>query len=147
MKKLFIAAITALTLTTTAIAADGSKKVSATVMENFKRSYKDAGDIHWTVTAEFAKASFLMDGERVEAYYGTDGQFLAESKAVSTQDLPKAARRDLQKKYGSYTIKEVIQYVTFDKVEYYVSLENEKETKILKITGTGDMQVYRTTEK
>ncbi len=147
MKKLLIAVIAVLTLATTAIAADGSKKVSSTVLDKFKHTYKDAGDIKWTVTTQFAKASFLMDGERVEAYYGTDGNFLAESKAVSTQDLPKAARRDLQKKYGNYTIKEVIQYVTFDKVEYYVSLENEKETKILKISGTGDMQVYKSTEK
>lgn len=147
MKKLFIAVIAVLTLTTTAIAADESKKVSAAALDNFRHTYKEAGDVKWTVTAQFAKASFLMDGERVEAYYGTDGNFLAESKAVSTQDLPKAARRDLQKKYGSYTIKEVIQYITFDKVEYYVSLDNEKETKILKISGTGDMQVYKTTEK
>ena len=147
MKKLFLAAIAAITLTTTVIAADGSKKVSSTILNNFRSTYKEAGDIKWTVTDQFAKASFLMDGERVEAYYGTDGHFLAESKAVSTQDIPKAAKRDLQKKYSSYTIKEVIQYATFDKVEYYVSLENEKETKILKISGTGDVQVYRTTEK
>lgn len=147
MKKLFIAAIAALAFTTTAIAADGSKKVSASALENFKRTYKEAGDIRWTVTAQFTKASFLMDGERVEAYYGSDGNFLAESKAVSTQDLPKAARRDLQKKYSSYTIKEVIQYVTYDKVEYYVSLDNEKEIKILKISGTGDMQIHKTTQK
>jgi hypothetical protein len=147
MKKLFIAAIAILTLSTTAIAADGSKRVSAAALDNFKYTYKDAGDIKWTVTAQFAKASFLMDGERVEAYYGIDGNFLAESKAVSTQDLPKAARRDLQKRYGSYTIKEVIQYVTFDKVEYYVSLDSEKESKILKISGTGDMQVHKTTQK
>jgi opacity protein-like surface antigen len=147
MKKLFIAAITALTLTTTAIAADESKKVSAAALENFKRTYKEAGDIKWTVTTQFTKASFLMDGERVEAYYGVDGNFLAESKAVSTQDLPKAARRDLEKKYSNYTIKEVIQYITFDKVEYYVSLDNGKETKILKISGTGDMQVYKVTKK
>lgn len=141
-KKLLIAVVAAITFCSAAF-ADGSKNVNHWVMEKFRNTYQDVSDVSWVVTSQFAKASFLLDGVRTEAYFSPEGEFIAESKAVPTQELPKPARRTLQKKYSNFTIKEVIQYATPDRVDYYVSLESEKESKILKITGSGDVEVYK----
>lgn len=141
-KKLLVAAIAAITFCSAAF-ADGSKNVNHWVMEKFKTTYQDVSDVSWVVTSQFAKATFLLEGVRTEAYFSPEGEFIAESKAVPTQELPKPAKRVLQKKYSNFTIKEVIQYATPDRVEYYVSLESEKESKILKISGGGDVDVYK----
>lgn len=142
-RKLLTAVLAVFTLCTTVIAADGSKNVNHWVMEKFRNTYREVSDVSWVVTDQFAKATFLLEGVRTEAYFSTEGEFIAESKGIPTQELPRAAKRSLQKKYGSFTIKEVIQYATPDKTEYYVSLESEKESKILKISSSGDIEVYK----
>ncbi len=147
MKKLFFAVIAVLTLTTTVIASDGGKNVNYWVLNKFKSTYQDAKDVTWVVTDKFAKASFLVDGKKMEAYYSSDGEFIAESKAVPTGDLPRAARKTIEKKYKDFTIKEVIAYSTTDRVEYYVSLENDKSSEVLKISATGNIEVYRSFDK
>lgn len=147
MKKLFFAVIAALMLTSTAIASDGGKNVNYWVLNKFNSTYVDAKDVTWIVTDKFAKASFLMDGERMEAYYTTDGEFIAESKAIPTAELPRAAKKALDKKYKDFTIKEVIEYSTADRVEYYVSLDSPKTSKILKISATGSIEVYKSFDK
>lgn len=147
MKKLFFAVIAALTLTTTVIAADGGKNVNYWVLNKFKATYAEATDVNWVVTSQFAKASFLMDGERMEVYYSPEGEFIAESKAIPAGDLPKAAKKALDKKYKDFTIKEIIEYTTTERVEYYVSLENDKSTKILKISANGNIEVYKSFDK
>ncbi|HEX6913790.1 MAG TPA: hypothetical protein VF145_01030 [Chitinophagaceae bacterium] len=147
MKKLFIAAIAIVALATTAVAADGGKNVNYWVLSKFNNSYKAATNVNWVVTSQYAKATFLLDGERVEAYYSTEGEFIAESKAIATQDLPRMARKTIEKKYSGYTLKEVIEYATPEKTEYYVSMENEKESKILKISSGGEIEVFKTLQK
>jgi len=146
MKKLFFAVIAAITLSTTAIASDGNN-VNYWVLNKFNANYQDAKDVSWVVTDKFAKATFLMDGERMEAYYSTEGEFIAESKAVPPGDLPKSAKRALDKKYKDFKIIEVIQYTTNDKVEYYVSLESAKSSKILKISATGTIDIFKSFDK
>lgn len=147
MKKLFFALTAALMLTTTAFASDGSKNVNYWVLNKFNSTYKEATNVNWVVTSQFAKATFLMEGEKMEVYYSPDGEFIAESKAIPTGELPRTARKALEKKYKDFTIKEVIEYSTTERVEYYVSLENEKATKILKISATGSIEVFKSFEK
>ena len=69
MKKLFLAMTAVLAISISALASDGSKNVNYWVLNKFNASYQDAKDVTWVVTEKFAKASFLMDGERMEAYY------------------------------------------------------------------------------
>lgn len=147
MKKLIIAAIAAIAITATAFAADGGKNVNYWVLSKFNNTYKEATNVNWIVTSQYAKASFLLEGQRVEAYYSTEGDFIAESKAIPPQELPKAARKSIEKKYSGFTLKEVIQYATPERTEYYVSMENEKESKILKISADGEIEVYKSLDK
>jgi hypothetical protein len=147
MKKLFFAVIAALTLATSAIASDGSKNVNYWVLNKFNATYQEAKEVNWIVTDKFAKASFLMDGEKMEAYYSPEGEFIAESKTVAITALPRAAKKALDKKYRDFTIKEVIEYNTTEKVEYYVTVENDKSSKILKIGSGGNIEVFRSFDK
>ena len=147
MKKLFFAMIAVLSLTVSAMASDGSKNVNYWVLNKFNATYQEAKEVNWIVTDKFAKASFLMDGEKMEAYYSPEGEFIAESKAIPTGELPRSAKKALDKKYKGFTIKEVIEYTTTEKVEYYISLENEKTSKILKISSGGSVEVYKSFDK
>lgn len=143
MKKILVAAIAIIGLTTAAFATDGNRKASYWVLEQFNNTYASATDVNWNVTADFAKATFLLDGIRVEAFYGHDGNFIGQSKAVSTQSLPFNAQRSLKKKYSGYMVKETIEFSNASDVDFFVSLENATEKLILKISRNGEISEYK----
>src|SRR4051812_47676550 len=144
MKKVFIAAITIIALATSSFASDGNKKASYWVLDQFRLTYINAKDVKWNVTDDFAKASFLLDGVRTEAYYNQqDGSFIGQSKAVSTHDVPADAMKLINAKYYNYTIKEIIEFSNTTDVDFYISLENETEKLILKISRMGDVSIYK----
>ena len=147
MKKLLFAAIAALALTTTAFATDGGKTVNYWVLNKFKASYPDAKNVDWTVTEKFAKAVFIVDDEKLEAYYSPEGEFIAESKTITVSKLTRAVRKVLDRKYKEYTVKEITEYNTPDKVEFYITLESDKSSKILKASSGGSIEVFRSIDK
>lgn len=147
MKKLLFAAIAALALTTTALATDGGKDVNYWVLNKFKATYPDAKNVDWTITQKFAKAVFVIDNEKMEAYYSPEGEFIAESKAITVSRLPRAVRKVLDRKYKDFTVKEITEYSTPDKLEFYITIESDKSSKILKAGSGGSIEVFRSIDK
>ncbi len=148
MKKLIIAAIAIVAFTTTSFAGDGSKKASYWVLNQFNHTYADATNVNWQVTDQFAKATFILDEIKVEAYYNQfDGTFIGQSKAVATQDLPKNAVKAITKKYSNYSIKEVIEFSNASDVDFYVSLESTTQKLVLKISRAGEIEIYKSVLK
>jgi hypothetical protein len=148
MKKLIIAAIAIVAFTTTSFAGDGSKKASYWVINQFTHTYADATNVTWQVTDQFAKATFLLNEVKVEAYYNQeDGSFIGQSKAVSTQELPLGTTKQLAKKYSDYVIKEVIEFSNTTDVDFYVSMENATTKLVLKISRAGEISVFKSIQK
>jgi len=148
MKKLIIAAIAIVAFTTTSFAGDGSKKASYWVINQFTHTYADATNVTWQVTDEFAKATFLFNDVKVEAFYNQqDGSFIGQSKAATTQDLPLGVAKQLAKKYSGYTVKEVIEFSNTTDVDFYVSLENTTSKLVLKISRSGEISVFKSVQK
>jgi hypothetical protein len=148
MKKLFIAVIAVIALASSSFAADGNKKASYWVLDQFNQTYSQATDVQWTVGNEFAKANFILDGMKVEAYYNQlDGTFIGQSKAVPTEYLPKNALRSINRKYSNYTMKEVFEFSSAIEVDFFVSLENDAQKLVLKISRSGEISIFKTTNK
>jgi len=92
MKKLIIAAFIAVAITGSAFAKPievTAETVSYRVLNSFKADFADAENVSWKVDKDFVKASFILDDEKMEAFYNTDGELLATSKAVAFDKLPK----------------------------------------------------------
>lgn len=138
------AALIAVFVTTTAFAGE---TVNVRVSESFKSEFSDASNVVWTTGNEFAKASFELEGEKMEAFYNLDGTAIGVSRTIAFDKLPKAAVRNITKKYQfpPYSVKECIEFVHADgDVKYYVSLEEEAKNKvILEISANGFVQVYK----
>ncbi len=145
MKKLFTAALLAVTLTISAFAADVNK-VSDKTMAHFNREFEDAQHVTWTVKPSFVKASFIKDNQRVEAFYDPSGELIGCSRAIDLNNLPTGAKRAFAKKYADYTVKEAIQFDGVDETHYYISAENDKQSVILKVAN-GFLSVYKKTNK
>ena len=145
MKKLFIAALMIITVTTSAFATDITK-VSANVQKNFKFDYAYASNVNWTVNANYAKASFSENGEAMEVFYEHNGDLIGISRKISLDVLPVSAKRTFAKKYADYTVKEAIRFDGVDEDAFFISAENDKQSVILKVTAAGT-SVFKKTMK
>ncbi|MDB5249567.1 MAG: hypothetical protein JWQ40_3961 [Segetibacter sp.] len=146
MKKLFIAALLALSVVTGAFAAD-TKKVSKIVLNNFSSEFKDAGNIAWAAVGEYAKATFTLNNQRMEAFYNWNGEMIGTSKAITLEQLPTNAKRNFARKFDGYAVKEAIRFEGTEEAAYYISAENEKEALIIKIADSSDVSIFSRTKK
>ncbi len=146
MKKLIIAAIIAVSVAGSAFAAP-TVSVNYNVLSSFKSAFKGATDIQWTVKEDFVKASFIINDERIEAFYNQYGEEIGTSKAITLDAMPVDAKRAFAKMYNNYTVKEAIQFEGTDETAYYISAENEKETVIIKVGENNRVSVFSQTKK
>ncbi|MDB5246268.1 MAG: hypothetical protein JWQ40_662 [Segetibacter sp.] len=151
MKKLLIAVLLAVTVATSAFA--DTKKVNILIKNTFNADYPGATNITWTIGSNFAKATFVVDKQKMEAFYQINGDKIGTSKSIDPEDLPVSAKRTLAKKYsefiafGSFSVKEAIRFDRADEGAYFISLENEHESVILKVTDSGVVTLFDRAEK
>jgi opacity protein-like surface antigen len=104
MKKLLFTALLAVTIGSSAFAAE-NENVNIAIRRSFNVEFKEASNVSWTTTGRFAKATFILDDQKMEAFYNTDGEMIGTSKSTSVDALPVAAKRSFTKKFGDYTVK------------------------------------------
>lgn len=136
MKKLFISAVLATTVALSSFAAEGNKADFA-AQSNFKSQFKNASDVQWTSGENYAKATFVLNSIRTEAFYNPGGELIGTSQGINLEELPVNAKRVFAKKYAGYTVKEAIRFEGAEESACYISAENEKGSVILKVEDSG----------
>jgi hypothetical protein len=148
MKKLFILALIAIATGTSAFA--GPTTISTKVTEHFAASFKNAKNVEWKVSDNFDRVSFILNGEKVQAFYDGDGDLIGTSKTYALDKLPKSALETITTKYTfpEYQVKECIEFVnSSNEKNYYVSMDKKNETVVLEITKGGMVSVFARTKK
>ncbi len=146
--KRFITAIAIIAFaTTSSVFAADANSVSIKIKDAFATKFEGAKNVNWTSNVNFVKATFDYKGETVEAFYNLDGTSIGTSRSVSTQALPLDAKKELEKRYSNYVTTECIMFEGHDETSYYVSVTNEKQSVILKISAEGETSVYKKTKK
>ncbi len=145
MKKLFFAALLAISVATSAFAA--GTNVNYSTLKNFKTEFKNASNISWTATDDFAKATFTVNDVKMEAFYNAEGELIGTSKSIGLDELPVNAKRTFAKKYDGYTVKEVIHFEGAKESAYFLSASNDTESVILKVGENEQLSTYKKTKK
>ena len=148
MKKLFIAIVAVIALGTSAFAADVNSEVTMAVVTKFKSQFVNVTNVEWKIEGQYSKASFLSNGERMEAYYDNTATLFATSKAVAIEKLPARAQKKIAKNFSGYTLKECIEVdIAEDNSSYFASYSNDTYNVILKIDQSGSVSVYKKDKK
>jgi hypothetical protein len=141
-KKLFVACISVIFIAVSAFA--NGEETNAKAISHLKKEFKNAKDIEWKVTPQYTKAAFTWNGQHLEVFYNSDGETIAESKYINTNNLPLKAQQFINKKYADYTITEAVEFYSEESgLCYYVSLTKDNLKQILKITTDGTASLFR----
>lgn len=112
------------------------EKVNARVLESFQSNFKNATEVDWTVSENFYKADFSLNGQYVAAYYDEAGQLIALTRNISSTQLPISLQTNLKKDHEAYWISDLFEVANEQGTTYYVTLENADTKMVLKSSGT-----------
>lgn len=144
MKKLFFAALFVVAAAGTAIAADANvNKVSSRVKSSFETRFGNPSDLSWKSCDGYLKAAFTVAGEKVEAFFGADGELIGTSRAVELKQLPLNAIQKIQKEYADYKVTEAIEFERDGDKSYYVALNNDAKKQVLEVSLYGSVSVFK----
>lgn len=137
MKRLLVTLTIALSMISLSSFASGEKTVSAKALESFKTSFKSATEVIWSVSENFYKANFSLNGQYISAYYDEQGKMIALTRNISSLQLPIALQAELKKEYESNWISELFEVANEDGTSYYITLETADTKIVLKSAGSG----------
>lgn len=141
MKKFIIATLITVAIGSSAFAADVSK-VSFRVLNAFEAQFAGATDVAWTVTSDYTKAKFSIEGETVEAFFNGNGEVIGTSRKVEFKRLPLSAIQKIKKSYAKYQVTETIEFEMSGDRRFYVSIEDGTDRKILEVSLYGQVSVF-----
>ena len=144
MKKLFVTTLIAISFITTAFA--GETKLSYAILSNFKTQFKNASDINWITNEAYAKATFIENQIKMEAFYSPAGELIGTSKGITLDQLSVKAKRNFAKKYGEYSVTEAIRFEGIEEAAYYIAARNEQETVVVKVSDDNQISIIKRTK-
>lgn len=135
MKRLLVTLTIALSFVSLSSFASGEEEISPRAIRSFNSSFKNATEVKWTVTDNYFKADFALNGQYVSAYYDNEGNMKALTRNISSVQLPIALQAELKKNYDSYWISDVFEVANEEGTAYYITLETADTQLTLKSSG------------
>jgi hypothetical protein len=143
MKKMIIAAAMFVSLSAFA----NEVRVTPKVLNAFHTEFTTVQDVSWTVSQEYYKADFDMNGQQVSAFFNEDGDLMGITRNISSTQLPVKLQSSLKNSYNSYWISDLFEVSKNDGTSYYVTLENGDKKIVLKATSGNDWNTYKKDRK
>jgi len=147
MKKIILSMGLLVTMGLATALADDGHGINSAVSSSFERDFASAKNVNWERQKDFIKATFNMNDLVMYAYYQPDGELLAVSRNLLSNQLPIFLRGDLKKNYGSYWISDLFELASNDQSNYYIRVENADENLVLKSDGYNGWTIYKREKK
>lgn len=141
MKQFLFATMLTVAIGSSVMAADVNK-VSFRIMNAFQSQFAEAKEVNWTVTDNYSKAKFTIDGEQVEAFFNEAGDVIGTSRKVDFKRLPLSAIQKIKKNYSKYQVTDTIEFDLSGNRKYYVSVEDGSDRKILEVSMYGEVSIF-----
>lgn len=145
--KLFIILISLSSLLVTKSVKAGEEKVSPVISNAFHRSFSNVTDVKWSEANGLYKAEFVYNNEYMTSFFNADGELLANSQQISSENLPSRLQASLKKYMDRYWISDLFRITTEEGTVYYVTLKSGDEVITLQSVADKKWTSYKNTIK
>ncbi|TAL42735.1 MAG: hypothetical protein EPN92_11225 [Chitinophagaceae bacterium] len=145
--KQIIVAIAMLILAGTSSVFAGEENIAPGVLKAFKTEFSHATEVTWIAADTYYRAEFTMSGQKVFAYYSTDGVFIGLARFISTMQLPIQLLSELKNDHSGYWVSDLFEVNNNDGTHYYITLENAGATIKLKSSNGSKWETYEKKRK
>ena len=137
MKKKIILMTAAMVMTISVMFAQEARQVPSLVAKELEGEFNNVTNLQWKTVDQFYKATFTTDGRQLEAFYTADGILTALSRRLTLDQLPLALIKEAKEKTINYDILDLFELLTDKGTEYFLMINNEKETRKFRSEGSG----------
>ena len=112
--------------------------------KNFRKQYK-VNNEKWVLGTDCIIPNYKLDGVNHFVYYDKKGHWAACVKAYNEDKMPRDIRKMIKQEYYDYkilTAQEVETYQSHSGPTYIVTIEDNKNVKLIRIED-GEMDVYK----
>jgi hypothetical protein len=111
--------------------------ISDKLKKAFEKEFTGATSVQWTSFGDYEKASFVMDGYTVEAYFTTNGELMGFSRSIQLDQLPLKLNLSFKKRYSGANFKNVHEVYNDEGVCYWITVEWQNKVYRVKANETG----------
>jgi hypothetical protein len=141
-KKILIWALLLMTVASSSFAIKGDD-LNIKVATSFKKDFAGAREIRWETGKTFVKVTFILNDQIMFAYYTENGDFMAVSRNILSNNLPLALQINLKRDYTNYWITELFEIDSDNEISYYITLENSGFKLTLKSNSAEGWEAYK----
>ena len=140
MKKIFVSmSILLTTAVSTAFAGIKTFDPNPGVEEVFKKEFAGAENVTWSQQDNYQKATFILAGHRVIAYFNEENEFAGCIRGILYDQLPLIVTKTIDKKFPGAEVLEIREITNGDGTSYLLRADmNNKKYKI-KISSDGNI--------
>lgn len=131
MKKIFVSLILMLTAGLSSVFAGNDPNPDQQVLDEFNKEFETAQHVTWSKQDDFDKATFLLGGNRVIAFFDQDGKLAGTAREIDFSQLSLVVMRAVEKRFANATIFSVTEISNENGTSYRIVLEaNNKKYRI-----------------
>ena len=113
-------------------ASFANESINARAEQSFKKEFAQAKDVKWQRSGDMAKATFTLNERVLFAYYSQEGELVAITRNITTDQLPITLLNSLKKNYSDFWITDLFEMVSGGQTSYYITVENADSKVVLK---------------
>lgn len=141
MKKFIVASAAVLTLISSS--AFAAHKDFNPAESTFQDQFKGATDVKWKEGKEAIKASFALNGFHVEAYFSYTGELMGTARNVLFNQLPLAVIKEINTRYGSAPVYNIIEYNVDSETFYQMTVELPTKKLEVSASSGGEISILK----
>ncbi len=144
MKTILLSALMAISL----LAGASGKKEEKNVVtyrtsQNFLNEFGQVDNVKWSnAMNNMTKADFILEDEPVSAYFDENGEFVASTKAITFEELPRALRTSINNKLPGAKILTVFEMSSRHEKSWFIETDFNNERKLWKGNSFGAFARY-----
>ena len=117
-----------------------SEKVPTPVKQAFAKKFSDAINVNYEIKKKYYQVTFKDNGDRMSANFNSMGEWMKTETEINETDLPKEVSTFIAKNFTSFSISEISQIDTPDKILIYkMNLRKDKVGYELQFSPKGDV--------
>jgi hypothetical protein len=111
------------------------------VLNGFKKEFSSAENVSWDKQDEYDKATFVLGGRRVVAYFNSEGKMEGCVRDLFFDQLPLAVMTAVDRKYGSSNVLDIREITNEEGTSYRLTVEVKKKMHRVKVTPDGNISL------
>lgn len=135
-------ALVAMLLTASSTFATPTDDSNEAVKVAFHKDFKKAELTSTEVKATYTKLTFKLNGVVMYAFYSDNGQLLAVTRNITSNQLPIQLLLEVKKNYSDYWISDLFELTGDGASNYYITLENADQRVTLRSNGSDTWETY-----